>query len=501
MASVMVVGVAAMIFIGAIVYRNMTIQKSSVSARKSLSAFNLARAGIEKGLWALHSNTNNWSTVAGGGTLPGYANDVVYKDVEGGSYKISIAKGATSNDVVITASAKDDSTVPQYRGLKVTLTKKSSQFGVLMGYKIKLQKRTKLHWGPVYAYDSLDIKKKSRVFYPRLFSKGKINHIDVNSALPNTDGKHWWSFNFTPGVPAWPQIDLEYYKSLAKAQGTYYGKGDRGNHVKHKDDDGDKLDDKDKSDDDDYSYANIIDTQPYVRFYDSGVKAKFKGGNNLLRGVIIAMDDVEFKDGTASISAVNAKYAASGLPPYYPRAVSLPADAWKEYQKIDTASAGDYPGDIGGPGASGMSPTYAFGDAVNDNLHTKNPIHVEGWIYAGSQVKLHRGGVIVGMVLSPQKTVSIGNSDEDDDDDKDSGGHDRDEDHDRDYQSKYADDDSTIDHHDQDPVAGLGHKDHDDWDEEGHKRRLTLYFQDLDVKLIGAGETRKDWVEVPVTPF
>ncbi len=501
MAAVMVVGVGAVVFIASIVYRNMSVQKTAVTSRKSLSAFNLAKAALEKGLWTLHSNSGYWKRVSTGGSIPGYSNDVIYTDIPGGSYKINIAQGESSSDVILTASAKDESTVPQYRGLQVTLTKKGAQFGVIMASKIKLQKRTKLHWGPVYAYDSLDLKKKSRLFYPRLFSKGKIKSLDTNSALPNTDGTRWWSFNFKPGVPAWPQIDFEYYKTLAKAQGTYYAKGDRGQGKKHKDDDDDKLDDKDKSDDDDYSYSNIIDTQPYVRFYDTGVKAKFKGGKNLLRGVIISMGSVEFKDGTASISAVNAKYAAAGLPAYYPRAVALPAEAWKEYKKIDTASAGDYPGDIGGPGVSGLSPTYTFGAATNDNLTTKQPIHLEGWVYAAEKLKTHRGGVIVGLLMCPEKTANFGNSDEDKDDDKDKDSDpDTDGDHDRDHHAKYEGDDDN-DHHDDEPVGGLGHKTHDDGDEEGHKRRLTLYFQDLDIQLIGAGETRKSWLEVPVTPF
>lgn len=338
LASIVVMGAVALIYIVAVVIKSQSIQKSSLLSRKSISAYEVANACVQKGIWALNLNSDNWAAAGHGTVISGYDGNTIYSDIAGGKYKLSIIPGPGTDDRTITCYAKDDSASPEYRGLEVVLSKGSAQFGAVMGYKIKFQKKTNIHWGPVYAYDDLDIKEKSRVFYPRLFSKGKIKHIDNKASLPNTDGIFWWSFNYSPGVPAWPNVDLEYYKALAKAQGTYYKKGDRSEHKKHKDDDSDKIDEHDRSDEDSYSYSNVIDTQPYVRFYDTGVKAKFKGGNNLLRGAIIAMDTLEFKDGTASIASVNAKYSSLGLSAFYPRAVSVPADAWKEYKKIDTSS-------------------------------------------------------------------------------------------------------------------------------------------------------------------
>ncbi|MBI4422156.1 MAG: hypothetical protein HY554_00420 [Elusimicrobia bacterium] len=497
LAAVLVMGVVALIFISAITFRNLNLQKSSVRSQKSITAYEVANACVQKAIWALNVNSDNWNLLKEGGAIAGYDGSVVFKDVAGGAYKATISSGPAADDRTVACHAKDLSAAPEYRGLQVVLTQGSAQFGVLMAHKILLKKRTKLHWGPIYAYDELNIKKKARVFYPRLFSLGKIKHIDNKASAPNTDGLRWWSFNNPPGVPSWPKIDFEHYKAIAKSQGMYYAKGDRKSKKKHKDDDSDKLDDKDKSDDDSYSYQNIIDTQPYVRFYDDGVKVKFKGGNNLLRGAIIVMDSLEFRDGTASIASVNARYASLGLEPYYPRTVATPKNAWKEYQKIDTAEAGDYPGDLGGPGMAGRSPEYVFGAASTDDTHTEAPIHIEGWIYAGNKLKLKRGGVIVGLVIAGHKTTKLENADSDSEHDSDSG-------KDTDHYSKYTDDkDTDNDHHGEEPENLKTHKNrHHDWDHHAHKRRLTLYFQDnLGIRVLGASQTQKAWREIPVQPF
>lgn len=495
LASVVVMGAVALIYIVAVVIRNQSIQKASVLSRKSISAYELANACIQKGIWAINLNSDNWASVGSGAAISGYDGSAVYSDIAGGKYKLNIEAGPGTDDRTITCYAKDESKIPEYRGLKVVLTKGSAQFGAVMGYKVlfKDKRTTKVHWGPIYAYDELDIQNKSRVFYPRLFSKGRIKHIDNKATLPNTDGIRWWSFNQPPGVPSFPKIDFEYYKALAKAQGNYYQKGDRTSNKKHKDDDSDKVDKKDKSDE--YKYSNVIDTQPYVRFFDEGVKAQFKGGNNLLRGVIIAMDTIEFKDGAASIASVNTKYASLGLPAYYPRSVSVPADAWKEYKKIDTSSEGDYPADIGGPGISGKSATYTFGAGSTDNLQTTTPIHLEGWIYSGNTLKLKRGNTIVGLLISGNKVTKMESSDSDSEDENDDH-------YDSDHHAKNTSN-SDSDHHNEEPSDLSTHKSHNnDWNAEAHKRRLTVYFQDnLDIHIIGSGQTQKSWQEVPSPAF
>ncbi len=503
MATVSVVAVVALIVIGSIVARNMSTQSTAVSSQHSNVAFQMARIGVEKGIHALNSVPGNWALLGNGGTITGFNGDVVYADAPGGQYKVVIQKDPSDpNSRDIIGYGKDNSTSPQYKGLEIVLNKSSAQFGAIMAPDVKLSRRTKVHWGPIYAYDKLDLPHQAdRVYFPRLFSMGKITHIDVNPSLPNTDGVRWWSFNFAPGLPAWPQVDLNYYKALAQAQGNYFAKGDRHNHVSHGDDALGHRDDSDRDDDDSWTYENVIDTQDYVRFYDQGVKAKFKGGNNLLRGVIIAMDSVEFKDNPAPVSAVNAAYAAAALPAYYPHAVNIPSSAWMEYQKIDTAQGGDYPGDIGGPGASGVNATYNFGSAQNDSVNTDATLNFQGFLYAGNSVKFHRGGVFAGTIMAASKSVTFANSDEDDQESDDNS-------YDCDKHSTDSDNGSNenSDHHgDVDPPDLSEHVDHNacgDWSGRALARRLSVFFlNDLNIQIIGSGQKQTLWKDVPAARF
>ncbi|MHB2025209.1 MAG: hypothetical protein ACYCPQ_01020 [Elusimicrobiota bacterium] len=481
-ATVVVVGAVALIFIAAIVYQATMNSTNSTKSSKSINAYELAQAAVQKGIWALNLQTSNWGLIQDGGVIPGFDGTTVHTDIPGGKYKILITKGPEANQVTIDAYTKDNSTSPQYRGLQVVLAQSNAQFGPVMGYQVHFKQRVKVHWGPIYSYDFINLEGNSRLYYPQLYSMGKITPFDSANSPPNTDGVQWWGFDAPPGVPPWPQIDFAHYKALAQQEGTYYAKGDRANHIRHKDDD--EIDNDDRSDDNDYSYHDIIDTQPYVRFFDDGVKVKFKGGNNMLLGVIIAMDRIEFRDGTAGVNAVNAKYAASDLPPFYPHTVSLPQNAWKEYQKIDTASPGDYPGDIGGPGASGQGASYTFGAAVTDNLHTTATFHFLGFLYGAKKVDIHRGGVFLGVVMSPDKNISLGDSSGDEDEN----------------------DDASYDYdcHDGDGCAPDQHIDHgeQDWGAEGTARHLTIFYQDnLGIATMGPGVTQQSWQEIPVTPF
>lgn len=484
MATVAAISIIALIFISAVVYQSMLRSKSSVNSSKGITAYEIANAAIQKGEWALYQQTSNWTLVEGGGVIPGYDGNAIFTDVPGGQYKVLIAAASGVNSIMIKAFAKDNSPTPQYAGLEVVLSKPTSPFGALMAYKIHLTRRTNVHWGPIYAYSSIHLEDHADLYYPQIFSMGKITPLDTSPTPPNTDGKQWWAFDATPGVPTWPNIDFAYYKALAQQEGTYYARGDRSRHITHEDDDSRHLDEG-EGDDDSYSYHDIIDTQPYVRFFDTGVKAKFKGGNDFLRGIIIAMDKVDFKDGTASVSSVNSAYAAAGLGPYYPHVVNIPQNAWKQYQLVDTSSPGDYPGDIGGPGASGQSTTYTFGAQTTDNLDTTATIQFEGLLYAAKKIKLHRGGLIVGVVMSQSKTVEMGDSSED----------------------ESAGDDANYDddcHRDDSSCNPQAHEDHTyEWESEGAARHLGIFYQDdLGIKLTGSSQaSQQSWQQISVTPF
>ena len=64
--------------------------KWSVKERKSTLAFHLAEAGLDRGYWKLIERSTNWGLITTSGTISGYANDKIYTDIQGGSYKITL---------------------------------------------------------------------------------------------------------------------------------------------------------------------------------------------------------------------------------------------------------------------------------------------------------------------------------------------------------------------------------------------------------------------------
>ncbi|TPW19452.1 MAG: hypothetical protein FD126_2680, partial [Elusimicrobia bacterium] len=107
-------------------------------------------------------------------------------------------------------------------------------------------------------------------------------------------------------------------------------------------------------------------------------------------------------------------------------------------------------------------------------------------------------GTIVGLIMCPSKNVKLEGSDEDKDKDSDDG-------KDSDHKSKHTDDndsDKDSDHHDQDSDNINTHKNHvNTWHADAHSRRLTLYFQNLDIVTKGASITQKSWKEIPTPAF
>ena len=81
--------------------------KWSMKSRKTALAFNLAEAGIDRAYWKLIENTDNWNIISGGDDLAGYADDVVYEDIDGGSYRINMSSGDNPREIIVVGTGKD----------------------------------------------------------------------------------------------------------------------------------------------------------------------------------------------------------------------------------------------------------------------------------------------------------------------------------------------------------------------------------------------------------
>lgn len=298
--------------------------KWGVKERKSSLAFHLAEAGADRGYWKLKENSDNWDTVAGGGSIAGYNDDVDYTDIEGGSYRVRMEQGDTATKVDIIATGKDY-TSNEYRAIKVVYSKEGITAALQAG-SVSASGNVAVHWGPMMSVTAMVLKGSSNELYPRKYARGSITAVggyadrdsdpDSPNKGPYTGSKEeWWSYNEPPGVPDVLTPDTSYYMSLAKSQtctpagtqGCYY----EGNQT----------------------INSLVDTNctdggnPKTRYFTGDLTL---GGNKYFCGVLIVMGDLTITGGAANAGKI---------------AVTPPDTAWKEYQ----CNVPTHDGETGGP--------------------------------------------------------------------------------------------------------------------------------------------------------
>lgn len=180
--------------------------------KRTTNAFHLAEAGVDRGIWKLTETDDHWNDAKGGTPIAGYNDDVEYEDVEGGKYKIKFSSGPDSGEVTIRAKGRDNTT-QEMRAIEAVYTKASIDAGLQVEGGMDYRPNMKIHWGPVVNYTSIN--QSPSDYYPRKYSKGQIVGRDTVDNSNNTDDKEYWAFDDDLGDP--PQVDLDYYKTVAKA--------------------------------------------------------------------------------------------------------------------------------------------------------------------------------------------------------------------------------------------------------------------------------------------
>lgn len=397
--------------------------KWSVKERKSTLAFHLAEAGLDRAYWKLKENAANWTTVAGGGIIDGYNDDVPYEDIPGGKYKVKMEQGDTNLKIVITATGKDASE-NEYRAIKAVYTKEGVTAALQAG-SVGAGGNANIHWGPMMSVSGMVLKGGSNELYPRKYARGSITKgsgggagnygnrdADPNQANkgPHTTGDHieWWSYNEPPGVPDVLTPDTSYYMELAKAQtctpagtiGCYYEGNRTGGSA----------------------INGLVDTtctvgaDPKVRFFTGNVEFK---SNKYFCGVLIVLGNLTF--------------SAGGKSPQGDITADPPPTAWKEYQcNVPThngetdagdmstwtyAADGVHPGTCDGPHGDTDAVDEYPGDAGYRTVSPYNfktgrvatghtgfttgtgvELSYKGYIYAGGTFDNSGGGRIFGSV-------------------------------------------------------------------------------------------------------
>lgn len=355
LAGVVIIMVLLMMLVPAIVTWVQQDVRQAVKDQRSTGAFNLAEAGIERGMWKLKSSTTTWASAVQGVVIPGYDFDVTYGDITGGTYRIRFSSGPGTDEVTVLAEGRDVNK-REVRALQVVFQNQALPGPLLASGSLTYSGAFETHWGAVLAQNNITVSGNAATeHFPRKFSKQVvsggtgINARDTNGLNPpNTDNVEWWS---DYAVPELPQLDFATMRASAAANGTlnyytpmfvsshnftgYTGAGPHrcnvagtssnhpGPHTTHFADSNHHPKSKD----------NLI------WYWDGNLN--LTGGGNL-SGHSIGLKGTLIVRGNLTIETED----------NYGPVVTVPPNAWKEYARIgpstyDTATTNQYPADNG----------------------------------------------------------------------------------------------------------------------------------------------------------
>ncbi|MCX5777468.1 MAG: hypothetical protein NTX32_07610 [Candidatus Firestonebacteria bacterium] len=332
----------------------------SVKERKQTEAFHLAESANDRGDWKLSETPANWATITSGSSIVGYANDVVYSDVTGGSYKINIYR-ISSTSVGIIATAKD-AAGKEFRAIR-SIYGKSSIVAPIQVPSYSAGGNFMVWWGPIYSVGDISVSGASNRLYPRKMARGRVSPRATAPGVPNPTNidsnanPEWWSYNSYP-VPDAPTPDLAWYEAQSHiSPNEYYST---------------------------FKSFSGVDTTSKIRWCAAGGEIASVG--TFLRGYIFSMGDF-------SITKKGG----------YAYTVTPPADAWKEYTRAtpgeghaDTADDDEYPGD----GGYHTVKPYTFGEtdggAPNKLPAFRGFLYVTGTFSGGANALIHGAIVVTG---------------------------------------------------------------------------------------------------------
>ncbi|MBN1384649.1 MAG: hypothetical protein JW983_07215 [Elusimicrobia bacterium] len=366
----------------------------TVAERQKTIAFHLAEAGIDRGIWKLKQSTSTFATAERGDMIANYNFDKTFNDLEGGYYRIKFSSGPDEKEVTIDAEGKDTRN-KETRAIKCVVKNTAIPGAIISGGNIDMSGIFEVHWGPIMSLGNIALSGGAATdYYPRKFSKqvvtGTVGQARDENGLdpPNTDGIEWWSDYDVPDLPV---PDFAAMRSSAEATGTL-------NYYRNLN--GTEYD----------VYINGEGTptaKPYLygtnRVTHNGDKPISVGGT----GIDISKmnytwywdEDVDIV-GPSSYGDIDANglygtivvrgNLSQNTGDYYCFIAKVPADAWKEYQKIDTAQLNQYPADNG---LHENRPTFGFGtEGYLGCPAGQTPVGFRGFIYVGEDFTINAHG-------------------------------------------------------------------------------------------------------------
>ncbi len=350
--------------------------KMSVKDRKTTASFNYAEAGIDRAYWKLKSSTSTWANARNGIPLAGYAFDQSYSDIPGGVYRISITSGPVADGVTVISEGRDNQG-REKRAIQVTYLNSTIPGAIISGAGIASSGQSIAHWGPLLAMSNITLSGTSaNRYFPRKLSKQAVigtggNPRDTNGLTPpNTDNVEWWS---AYDVPELPIFDFAALRSSAAATNTLNcngGVGGGGGLIPC----GSSCVNCSVND----LYRDDRAMNDAVWYWDNNVSW---AGQNGIRGTVI----------------VRGNLSIAGADSYNPPAVHVPAAAWNEYQKFDTAATNQYPADTGN---RSNASTYNIGSCglTCEGAPSGSDVGLYGFMYVGGNINMTGDSDVYGAI-------------------------------------------------------------------------------------------------------
>lgn len=382
--------------------------KMSVKDQKSALAFNLAEAGIDRGMWKLRSSTETFAVASSGTVIAGYDFDTVYSDISGGRYRIKFSSGPNTKEVTVLAEGRDLAS-QQVRAIRAVFKNNPVPGGLITGGMVDWRNAFSAHWGPILAHGDITISDSNAAqdYFPRKYSRQVVSSNsssysrDTNGLdPPNTDNQEWWS---DYPVPELPVLNFESLENSAKATLTRNivgcsktlangwdggawptncngskcpAGGDHSCHFQN-------------------TYRHPLSQKNYVWYWDQSFsQVQFTGGSKATEGNGLY--------GTVIVRGTLINQAEDGLT----YTGTVPTNAWQEYTKIsktagDTAASNEYPGDAGYQKVN--SSGFKFGTDTwtggqNPPAGSDTDIGIRGFLYVGGDLEINDSTDIHGAV-------------------------------------------------------------------------------------------------------
>lgn len=374
------IGVLALLVMLAIIIPTMVkyVQhetKWSVKQEQNTNAFQLAEAAVDRGYQKIAESTSTWKAIQNGTVQTGFNFDTVYSDIEGGTYAIRLSSGPNSGEATILTVGRDKMK-RETRALKVVYSKGGVD-SAMYASGISISGGVVINWGPMKSRVNITLGGASDVEYPRKFAVGSITGYTGSC----TDTVENWAYNCSPGVPPPPTIDLEGYKATAQATkcattsnfpagavpaGSCYWPGD----------------------------ANFNGTDVMTSTRTIYVAGNTIIKNTFLWGNVIAAKNLDFQGGGKGEYII----PTAGAPT--PFTGGIPAEAWREYRRFDTAALNQYYGDNG---LATLNATFRFQTtgSPDQRLGINASPTVRGFVYCGGVLDAAGGTLVHGVVFSP----------------------------------------------------------------------------------------------------